>query len=172
MVYKTKPIDVLLEVENRSYRLGDSIDATVTLMPNGDVDIRKASLDLVLEERLTEVQMGRTMAMSGAGTLQGGNLHTTTDYVSMQQSTSHKSDSYVHSGTQFLGRTALKAGGQNEYRVALPVGSQPPKRLAESKERVKDANSSISFHWRLVVEVDVVRGRNPKVQRKLDIQLR
>jgi len=43
--------------------------------------------------------------------------------------------------------------------------------LAESQERVKDSNSSITFHWRLEAKVDVVRGRNPKVQRKVNIDL-
>lgn len=171
MVYKLDPIALLVEVDSRRYKLGDTIDATVTLMPNNDITVRKATVDLVLEERLTEVKMGRSMDMGGAGTLQGGHALKTTDYVPMQQSTSQKSDTYIHSSVQFLSETIFKSGGQDKYRIELQVKLNPPKRLAEAKERVKDAQSSISFHWSLVVEVDVARGRNPKVQRKIDIDL-
>jgi hypothetical protein len=76
----------------------------------------------------------------------------------------------VHSSTQFLASTTLEAG-QRAHKVALRINSDPPKRLAESQERVKDSNSSITFHWRLEAKVDVVRGRNPKVQRKVNIDL-
>ncbi len=170
MVYKSNPVDVLLEFENRTYQLGDTVDATITLMPNGNIDIRKASIDLVLEERLTEVKTGRSMGGGGAAALQGGNAFKSTDYVAMQQTTSHRSETIVRSTTQFLGKTALEAG-QSTYQAALQVGSFPPARLADSKDRVKDSNSSITFHWRLVAKVDVVRGRNPKVQRKIDVDL-
>jgi hypothetical protein len=171
MVYKTNPIDLLVEFDTqKKYRLGDTIDATITLMPNSGTNIRKASLDLVLEERFTEVSMGRSMGGGGAGALQGGNAFKSTDYVAMQQTTSSKSSAFVHSSVQFLGGTALEAG-QSTYKVALPIKPSPPKRLAESQERVKDSNSSITFHWRLEAKVDVVRGRNPKVQRKVNIDL-
>lgn len=171
MVYKTNPIDLLVEFDTQQkYGLGDTIDATITLMPNRGTNIRKASLDLVLEERFTKVSMGRSMDGGGAATLQGGNTFKSTDYVPMQQTTSSKSVTLVHSSVQFLGDTALEAG-QSTYKVALPIKPYPPTRLAESKDRVKDSNSSISFHWRLEAKVDVVRGRNPKVQRKVNIDL-
>ncbi len=170
MVYKSAPLDILLEFENRKYRLSDTIDTTVTLIPSSNTNIRKASLDLMLEVRSTEVKVTQSAGMIG-GVIGGGNAFGTTDYIPTRQTKSSKSETIVHSYTQFLNKAALKAGNQTEYRVALQINPDPPKRLAEAKERVKDSNSSITFHWRLVVKVDVVRGRNPKVQRKINVDL-
>jgi hypothetical protein len=169
MVYKSKPVDVLLEFEHRKYRLGDTIEVTVTLVPNTGIDIREASLNLVMEERFTEAKVTQSGGMIGGAIGGGGGFHST-DYIPMQQSISNKSNTLVHSSTQFLASTTLEAG-QRAHKVALRINSDPPKRLAESQERVKDSNSSITFHWRLEAKVDVVRGRNPKVQRKVNIDL-
>ena len=72
MVFNFDPLDITLAFERRPYMLGDTINATVTLFPNGNVDIREATLNLVAEVSRMEVKMGRTMDMGGASTLQGG----------------------------------------------------------------------------------------------------
>ena len=62
MVYKLDPLDVSLDFERRPYRRGDTINATVTLIPNSDVEIRTASLSLMGQVRRTKVGMGRPWA--------------------------------------------------------------------------------------------------------------
>jgi hypothetical protein len=54
MVYKLKPLEVGLEFEDRTYRLGDTINVTVDLNPRGDVHVREARVDLVCQERYWE----------------------------------------------------------------------------------------------------------------------
>ena len=90
MVYKLDPLEVTLVFEHKQYRLGDTIDATVTLVPNSDIVIRKASLNLVVEGRRTEVKTGRAMGAGGASALQGGNPHVSTDFIPMQRTTEEK----------------------------------------------------------------------------------
>ena len=44
MVYKLKPLDLSFDFEDRSYGLGDTVNAEVRLLPNGGVDVREAGL--------------------------------------------------------------------------------------------------------------------------------
>ena len=84
MVFNLEPLDIKLDFERRKYRLGETINVTVTLIPNSDVEIRTASLSLMGQVRRTEVRMGIPMSMDGSAKLQGGNSFTTTDYIPMQ----------------------------------------------------------------------------------------
>jgi hypothetical protein len=61
MVYKLDPLDISLDFGRGPYRLGDTINATVTLTPYSNVKIREASLNLVAQVRRTGVKVGRTM---------------------------------------------------------------------------------------------------------------
>ena len=115
--------------------------------------------------------MGLQMGMGGAGALQGGVPLRTTDYVPMQQTTSVKSETHVHSSTEFLGESTLTPGGPNTYRTSLLIQPTPPRRLDESKERQKDSKSSVSFHWTLVARLDVVRGRDAKAERPITVAI-
>ena len=155
--------------DDRPYKLGETVDLTVELDPVGEVRVRRGILELVLEERLTELKMGRQMGVGGASALQGGAPVRTTDYVPMQQSTSTKSETRVHSSTEFLGESTLTPDGSNTYRTSLRIQPTPPKRLDEAREREKDSKSSVSFHWTLVARLDVVRGRDLKTERPITV---
>ena len=81
MVYKLKPLELTLEFEDRIYELGDTIDIELSLAPNGDVDVREGRVDLVCEEVYTSAETGIKMGMGGSGSIQGGAVVKTTDYV-------------------------------------------------------------------------------------------
>ena len=97
MVYKLKPLELSFDLEDRDYALGDTIDVLVTLTPNGDVDVREARIDLVCEQRYTRNERGIVLGVGGTGFIQGGNPHTTTDYVAPSSRVSQSTESYVHS---------------------------------------------------------------------------
>ena len=61
MVYTLNPLVVRLDFERRMYRLDDTIKASVTLVSNGSVTVRWASLSLIAQTRHTEVRMGQSM---------------------------------------------------------------------------------------------------------------
>ena len=63
MVYKLNPLVVRLDFERRMYRLDDTIKASVTLVPNGSVTVRCASLNLMVQTRHTEVRMGKRISV-------------------------------------------------------------------------------------------------------------
>ena len=172
MVYKLDPLEVTLAFEHKQYRLGDTIDATVTLVPNSDIVIRKASLNLVVEGRRTEVKMGRAMGAGGASTLQGGNPHVTTDFTPMQRTTEERDYSEVCYSESFLASTSVRKGDSSRHRVPLEIGPGLPRPALEAKELQRDANSSISLErWWIEVKVDVARGRDPTVRQEIDVNL-
>jgi len=169
MVNSPRSTEIRMTFEDRSYKLGETIDLTVEVDPAGEVRVRGGTLELILEERLSEAKMGRQMGVGGASALQGGAPIRTTDYVPMQQTLSVKSKTNVHSSTEFLGEATLTPEGPNTYRTSLRIEPTPPKRLDEANMREKDAKSSVSFHWTLVARLDVVRGRDSKTERPITV---
>ena len=63
MLFNLNPMDVRLAFVRRLYLIDDTIRATVTLVPNCSVKIRRAYLNLVAQARLTEVKKGRSMGL-------------------------------------------------------------------------------------------------------------
>ena len=172
MVYKLDPLEVTLAFERKEYRLGDTIVATVTLVPNSDIVIRKASLNLVVEGRRTEVKTGRAMGAGGASTLQGGNPHVSTDFIPMQQTTEEKPFTEVCYSETFLVSTSVREGNFSRHDVPLEIGPSLPRPALEARELQRDANSSLSLErWWIEVKVDVARGRDPTVRHEIDVNL-
>jgi hypothetical protein len=173
MVFKLDPLEVTLAFERRGYRLGDTINATVTLVPSSDVVIRTASLNLVVEGRRTESRMGRTMGVGGgARALQGGNAFTTTDFTPMQQATDEEAYTEVCYRESFLDSTSLREGVPSRHNVALEIGPGLPRPALEARELQHDANSSLSLdRWWIEVNVDVARGRDATARHKIDVNL-
>ena len=173
MVFNLEPLDIKLDFERRKYRPGDAINATVTLIPNSDVEIRRASLSLMGQVRRTEVRMGRAMDMGGSATLQGGNVFKTTDYIPMQQHTDQKISTEVFDSEPIVLNASLQRGVVNRHNVTLRLDPRARKlqELAqEAKGLQRDANSSLSIEpWWLEVHADVVMGRDARVRRQVEI---
>ena len=67
MVYKLKPLELGIDLEDREYELGDAINVQVTLTPNGDVRVRQARVDLVCKETYARSEKGIVMGAGGVG---------------------------------------------------------------------------------------------------------
>ena len=173
MVFNLDPLKITLDFERRKYRLGDTINATVTLIPGSDVEIRTASLNLIGQVRRTEVKMGRTMGAGGASALQGGVPLRTNDYVPMQQHTDQKITTEIFYSTAIFLSRSLRKGDVSKQKVALILDPQLRKlqeMAFEAKELQRDANQGLSIEpWWLEARVDVVMGRDAIVRRRIEI---
>ena len=49
MVFRLRPLDVILTFEDRSYKLGETISCDVELVAKADVEVREARIDLVCQ---------------------------------------------------------------------------------------------------------------------------
>lgn len=161
MIFKLDPLEIMLDVERRKYRLGDTINVTATLISNGNIRIRKASLNLVALVRRVKVKMGRTMEMTlgiegGASTIRAGRTDVTTDYLPMQRHTEQKITTEVCCSTQFLTSESLSRDTISRRKADLKIGPHLPKVALEAKELELDTNNSLSIEqWWLEVQVDV-----------------
>ena len=172
MVFKLDPLEVTLAFERKQYGLGDTIHATITHVPNSDIVIRKASLNLVVEGRRTEARTGRAMGAGGASALQGGNPHVSTDFIPMQQTTEERTYTEVCYSDTFLVSTSLREGVPSRHDVALEIGPSLPRPALEARELQRDANSSLSLDlWWIEVKVDVARGRDQSLRHEIDVNL-
>jgi len=172
MVFRLDPLEVTLEFAHKQYHLGDTVDATVTLVPNSDIVIRRASLNLIVEGRRTIAGTGRVMGVGGARALQGGKALQTTDYTPMQQTMEEKPYEEICYSETFLDSTSVREGNPIRHRVALAIGPDLPRPALEAREFQYDANSSLSLdRWWIEVKVDVARGRDSAVRHEIDVAL-
>ena len=174
MVFKLNPLCVKLVFERKTYRLDDTINATVTFVSNNRVKVRSASLNLVAHTRLTEVKMAKNI-----GTSFGDFLYPSDDarledakHIPFQQSLQVKTGASVCYSTEFLSTASLRTGQPGAYDVKLKIGPNLPKIVRDAMESRQDANSSLSIErWMLEVDVDVVWGRNVRVREEIDVKL-
>ena len=165
MVYKIKPLELSLNFEDRSYELGDAINVEVELAPNGDVDVREARVDLIYEERYVQAPAPSSAQYAGWS---GVPIQARSATL---QPTKETKETYVHSSEVFMRDRRLAAGGAGTHGIRLRIQPVPPRHADEAVALDRDAASSWTFKWRLVVSVDIVRGRNPKVQKAVKVRL-
>ena len=159
MVYNFRPVEVSFDFEDREYSLGETIQVDVELVPNGDVAVREARVDLMCEERFVE-----NYSVSGPGLYSNPGVAAPRAQISNQVIKEQK-ETYVHSTEAFLSDANLTKGISLRQQVRLKVQPTPPVHIEDARSLQRDADRSWTFKWTLVTTVDVVRGRNPKRQR-------
>ncbi|MDE2822391.1 MAG: hypothetical protein OXK79_02665 [Chloroflexota bacterium] len=174
MVFNLDPLDIKLEFEKRRYRLEDTIKATVTLIPNSDVELRTASLSLIAQVRRTDARAGWEMDMLGDRPYQQMRVRGDGDASAVP---THgipvtKMSTEVCYSTSFLDSASLSSDRIGIYNAALRIGPNLPKVAQEAKDLQTDANNSLTIErWWLEVQVDVVRGRDQSVRKVIEVIL-
>lgn len=177
MVFNLEPLDITLDFERRKYRLGDTINATVTLIPSRDTGIRGSSLSLMGQVRRTKVStkvgVGR-VPYGGPSSLHRGNpLHGTPSYIPTAQQTEQEISTEVFYRATIVPTKSLREGDARKHDVALrldPKLSKLQRLSREAKELQRDANRGLSIEpWWLEARVDVVMGRDAVVRRRIEI---
>ena len=177
MVFNIEPIEIMLDFERRKYRLGDTINATITLIPSRDTNIRGSSLSLMGQVRRTKVStrvgVGR-IAYGGPSSLHRGNpLHGTPSYIPTAQQTEQQISTEVFYRATIVPAKSLREGDVSKHDMTLrldPKLSKLQELAMEAEELQRDANSSLSIEpWWLEARVDVIMGRDAIVRRQVEI---
>ena len=175
MVYKLRPLKVKIDFDDRAYNLGDAIDVYVELMPGSDVEVREARVDLVCEQLHTRQEAGSFLSSTRAAGVASGPAarasRSTGSGAGLGSQMKQRVESYVHSSAVFLEGTTLRSGSPSAHRVRLQIQPAPPRRFKEAVDLHYDARAAWAFKWRLEATVNVVRGRNPRTQRVVQIAL-
>ena len=166
MVINLDPLDIDLDLERKSYRLGETIGGTVTLIPSRDVEIREATINL-----LGNVRRTKTENRVGVGRMPG--MGTQSSYVPTAQHMEHQVSTEVFYSASIMSNMSLRKGETSRQDVALRLDPKPLKlqRLSqEAKNLQRDANRGLSIEpWWLEARVDVVMGRDAVVRRQVEI---
>ena len=156
MTSRLRPLDVELAFEDRPYKLGDTVRLTVVLNPSHDVDVREGRVDLACQQRYTQT----STAMVSDARLAGRAMSPMPQSFARKQVTTQRQETYVHSSVQFLKDARLDSGRSHTFEARLEINPKPPPGAAEA-----------TMKWSLVASVDVVRGRDSKTRRALQVIL-
>ena len=157
MVYRIRPMqETKVDFENRPYKLGETIHIRVELNPRRDLDVREVRVELICEATYNITESVTLSARPSRA------VHTSAMMSrGKRKRTKERKDSFVHSSAVFGKQARLQAGKSQIYDVKFEIKPQPP---YYSKQET-------DFKWRLNTVVDVVRGRNPRARRTLNIAL-
>ena len=156
MVSRLFPLGVKIIFENRPYKLGETVNISVELEPRREQEVREGRIDLVCEERWTDVHTVRVQVnRPRVGTAIGALEPTIT--VPKRVTESHR-ETYVHSSVVFLKDGRLHAGRVSRHSATLLILPNPPPHADKA-----------ALSWRLVTTVDVAGARDIKARRLVKV---
>jgi hypothetical protein len=164
MISKLRPLDLELSFEDRTYRLGDSIDLEIELTPRRDCLVREGRVDLVVEARWTERSTRRVEKPIYAET--GGGMSSACVHriqigtkVETKESVRDFREKSWHASVVFLKDVSLRSGRLSRHRLPLDIATDdPPRREAKTR-------------WWLQVVIDVAGARDIKPRHKIDVSV-
>ncbi len=199
MLSRLRPLDFTVNFEDRPYGLGETVNLTLQLSPKSGIDVREGRVDLVCEMRYTEVvrvvkrggginpgakrsghgffsvprqvktrqwYRGQSLSWQGerwrSGDTHGAGLERGRRPFflppELQQEVRKHRVAYVHSSVVFVRDERIRSDRTTTYSASLDIGPDPPSYGSEGR-----------VTWSLVTTVDVVRARNGKARRLVNV---
>ena len=162
MVFRLRPLDVILNFEDRSYKLGETISCNVELDARADVDVREGRIDLVCQvhwaETYTVMVPAARPSRSGAVVGLTGSTYIPPS-VPKVVSKDHK-ESYIHSSVVFLQDAQLQSTSRKTYQAKLEIQPETP-----------DNADKGTVSWSVVAAIDIARARDINKKQKVRVTL-
>lgn len=160
MVSRLRPLDVTVSFQDRTYRLGESIELTIEMTAHRDCHVREGRVDLVVEERWTErtslsFEKPVYARTGGGGYTRMVQVGTTTE---TRDTTKDHKETSVHSSAVFIEDARLESGRPTRHSLRLEARAEAPARGGEAKIR-----------WWVQTVVDVAGARDIKPRSKVTI---
>ena len=160
MITRIRPLDLNLAFQDRPYKLGETINIKVELRARGDVLVREGRVNLVCEERYTEIYTVMVPAYRVPPTTRVGTpVPIPIPNIPKQVSKEHR-ETYVYSSVVFLQDTTLNSGTTGSYNARLEIQPEPPPHAENS-----------TLKWMLVTAVDVAQARDVTKKQRLKVTL-
>ena len=153
------PMIVSLEFEDRSYKLGESIEVTVELTPRRHVDVKEGRVELVCEERYTETFDRMVAPRPAAGILTTKGRPEPAIMVPKREVREHVARG-VHSSVVAFEDARLDRGRAYTFSARLEVQPVPPTHARGG-----------SVTWTLIGALDTPAGRIVSEPRPVAIAL-
>ena len=157
MISRLRPIDVSVSFDDRDYKLGESIDATIDMKPNRDCLVREGRVDIVLEERWTEEYTFSDEQPIISATADSGAGQAGTETITKEVKKKHRETS-IYGMVTFLQDEELTSGREVTRKVRVNI---KPDRPAHAREGATS--------WWLQTVIDVAGARDVKPRHKVKI---
>lgn len=202
MLSRLMPLGIKVNFEDRPYKLGETVSLTLELTPRREIEIKEGRVDLVCDQRYTEVvtvlkrrgplnpgakraghgffsvprqtktsewYRGQSLDNWGerwrSGDIHGAEFERGRRPILLQpellQETRKRRAAYVHSSVVYVRGERIPSGRTTTYNARLDIHTEPPSHWWEG-----------TVSWSLVTTVDVVRARNGKARRLVNVTLR
>ena len=152
------PLGLSVGLEERTYKLGETIRLGVELRPRVSLAVKEGRVDLVCEERWAETYYRRVPIGASPGIITRRGKPLTSETVPKREVKEFK-ESFVHSSAVFVEDTQLEAGDSAAYDVSLEISEERPAHALEGKLR-----------WSLVTTVEAGDGRAVAKSTRLMVQ--
>ena len=148
------PMGIIITFEHRPYKLGETINLTVELVPRRDIEVREARVDLVRYTRYTELTTVLVPPLPSRTPRLPATMSTA---VHKRVSETYK-ESYLQGSAVFLQGGRLTSGRTSTYNVGLEIKPGRPTRQSDDTR------------WRLVTTVDVAGARSVTARRTVNVR--
>ena len=163
MVTRLRPLEVSMSFEDRSYKLGETIDITLELSARRDVMVNEGRVDIICQENYQQtftVPVTKPAAPDSRG--QGSPAITITG---SKQVTQNRSESYSHGCNVFVSEARLRSGASSRHSVRLKTSQEPPLHMSDPTV------TKLEVKWTLVATFDVAQARDVTERQPVRIAL-
>ena len=134
------PVSAQVDLEDRAYELGDSMNLSIELTARREIEVEEARVDLECEEQWADTYvkmepLGKTGGMLGRGKPMPGP-------AAPKRHVEVYTNTFVHSSVRLAGGIRLTPGSPARYDVTLDIGEERPPHA-----------SGGTLKWRLVTTV-------------------
>ena len=123
-IFNPGPASARVELEDRTYGLGDSIKLSIELQARREIEIEEARVDLECEEQWADTYvkmepLGKTGGMLGRGKPMPGP-------AAPKRHVEVHTNTFVHSSVKLAGPIRLVPGSPARYDVTLDIADERP----------------------------------------------
>ncbi len=123
-IFNPGPASARVELEDRSYGLGDSMKLSIEVQARREIEVEEARVDLECEEQWADTYvkmepLGKTGGMLGRGKPMPGP-------AAPKRHVEVYTNTFVHSSVKLAGGIRLGPGSPARYDVTLEVGEERP----------------------------------------------
>ncbi len=166
MITRLRPVELTMVFEDRSYKLGETIDIDLEVRARRDVVIREGRVDLMCREyykQTTTVTYLEDYAKRNHGFKKLTKPFVT--FTDNREITRTRKQTYSHSGAVFLTDTLLRSGATSRHEVRLEIGLERTEHMSGS---TVDGGE---VPWALVAAFDLAQARDVSDRQPIKVAL-
>ena len=155
-----RPLDVTVTFEDRTYKLGESIQVAVELSARGSVEVRAGNISLICDERWVDMWTVQVSAHRWGRVSDSGISRGLPRAMITKRGSKVNHERFYPSNDRLLGNERLSPDTPYRYDAMLEIPLKGPPHAYDA-----------TVTWQLVATFDVARARDVTVSRTVTVAL-